>query len=119
MKPQNKDKSYAHDLLVKQIVLAVSATKLARVWEQPTGAAYRSGKLIHYGLVGCADISGVLIGGRRIEIEVKTGAAVQSPGQIAFQKMILEFGAIYILARDIESTIQSIRLAAEKSQLGI
>lgn len=102
----------AHDLLVKQLVLALAQTRLCRVWEQPTGAAFRKGHLIHYGLVGCADISGILRGGKRIEIEVKTGKAVQTVEQKAFQKIIGDFGGIYYVARDLLSTIEFVKSAA-------
>ncbi len=90
-----------HEALVAEIILAVAATKLARLWPQKTGAAYRGERLIHYGLVGSADISGILLDGKRLEIEVKTGGAKQTKDQKAFQKMILEFKGIYILARSI------------------
>jgi hypothetical protein len=102
----------AHELLVRNLLVALSATKLCMVWRQDTGAAYRNDRLIRYGLIGSADISGILIGGKRLEIECKTGRAVQTEGQINFQKMIMKMGGIYILARDVISVVKKIQSEA-------
>ena len=98
-----------HDELVHAVVIAVAATKLAKVWPNPTGAAYRENQLIRYGLIGSADITGILVNGKRLDIEVKTGNAVQSPAQIAFQTMVTNMGGHYILARSVESAVESVK----------
>jgi hypothetical protein len=58
---------------------------------------------VRFGLPGQADISGILDGGRRLEIECKTDVGRQSEEQRAFQAMIERFGGLYVLARDIEN----------------
>lgn len=111
-KSNNESFRVEHDKLVKQIILAISALDVGRFWEQPTGAAYRNGVLIRYGLVGCADISGLLRGGCRVEIEVKTGNAKQSEGQIFFESMIHMMGGIYFVARSVDDALSSLQSLA-------
>ena len=88
-----------HNRLVAEtlILLGREAMGFGRFWPQETGAAYREGKLIHYGLKGSADISGIVIGGTRVEMEAKTGRATQQDNQVAFEKMIKKFGGIYFV----------------------
>lgn len=100
-----------HDQLVIKIILALAETELCKCWQQPTGAAYRKGQLIRYGLKGSADISGIVRGGRRLEIEVKTGQAKQHGAQPAFERMITEFGGIYFVARSVEDALNKLRIA--------
>lgn len=102
----------AHDKLVKEIVVAISGTGLGRFWEQPTGAAYRNDKLVRYGLIGCADITGIMVGGKRIEIEVKTGKAVQSDEQKFFESMIKMMGGIYFVAHSIDEAVTLVKSMA-------
>jgi hypothetical protein len=102
------NRSLNHDILQNQIILALNNTKLCRVWSQPTGAAYREEKLIKYGLMGCADITGLMIDGRRLEVEVKTGKAMQSEQQKLFERMILSKGGIYFVARSVEDALSSL-----------
>jgi len=83
----------------------LSESGLCKVWPQPTGAAYRDGELIRYGLKGSGDISGILLGGTRLEIEVKTGKAVQQENQRHFQAMILAMGGLYFVARSVEDAL--------------
>lgn len=98
-----------HEILVRELLVALSRTGVCRVWQQPTGMAFRNDVAIRYGVIGSADISGILRGGRRLEIEVKTGKGVQSQVQKNFEKMILEFGGVYIVARDITKTIETVK----------
>ena len=111
---QNRRRS--HDLLVQQIVLALSQTGICRVWEQPTGAAYRDGALVRYGVIGSADISGILVGGKRLEIEVKTGRAVQEPRQVKFMNMIRAMGGHYFVARSIDDAVKAVYSFAKIGQ---
>jgi len=91
-----------HQALVNEILLQFGSKSKYRLWANNTGKAFRGKRLLSFGLVGSADITGVIKGsGRRIEIEVKTGKAVQSPDQINFMNMIRKFNGIYILARSV------------------
>lgn len=99
------NKSEAHEKLVDELLVALSATGICRVWRQPTGAAFRHGKMIRYGKKGSADISGLLVGGRRLEVECKTGKAIQNTDQVNFGDMITRMGGLYVVARDVESVL--------------
>ena len=52
-----------------------------------------------YGLVGSADIMGILLGGKIICFECKTGNSVQSKEQKNFEAMIKRFGGLYLVVR--------------------
>lgn len=54
-----------------------------------------------FGVDGCGDVSGIVIGGLRLEIEVKSDTGRQSEAQKNFQSMVEAFGGLYILARDV------------------
>jgi hypothetical protein len=112
------DRGYQHDLLEREIIVRVNESKLARVWKQPTGAAYRDGRLIHYGIKGAADITGLTASGRRLEIEVKTGEAVQRKEQKSYQAMIGKMGGLYLIARDVDKTLAILRGAEFRDSAG-
>lgn len=99
-----------HSILVNQILLAVGQMEFVRVWKNSTGVAEIDGRMVAYGLPGSADITGILTNARnlglRLEIEVKTGNAVQSKKQKAFEKMILDRGGLYLLARSVDDAIK-------------
>ena len=105
-----------HTALVNSLLLALgSRPDLGKFWKQNTGAfRTEQGAYIRYGLVGAADISGVLVGGTRCEIECKTGTGKQSEAQKNFQAMIQEYNGVYIVARDIQNVI----LELERRVLG-
>ncbi len=111
---KSKRESYRkeHDDLVAKIIVALSATGLGRFWSQPTGAAYRNNVLIKYGCVGSADISGIVIGGKRFEMEVKTGNAQQEPQQKIFEERIKMYGGIYFVAHSVEEAVSLLKSAA-------
>jgi len=66
-------------------------------------------------LKGSADISGILRGGKRIEIEVKTGRAVQQQNQKDFQRMIEMMGGYYYVARSVQDAITFVQTATTLS----
>ena len=63
---------------------------------------------IRFGMVGQADITGIMLGGRRLEIEVKAPAGKQSPEQVNYQRMIEKHGGRYILARSVQDVEQGL-----------
>ena len=97
-------KNAAHQKLVREAILELSAADIGRFWPRNTGAAlsFDKKRILRYGLKGAADIEGILRGGQHFEAEVKTGSAVQSPFQKAFEKMILQMGGVYLLVRSID-----------------
>lgn len=89
------------------------ADKRMMLWRQNTGVGEYTDstgqkRKVRFGLPGQADLSGLLKGGIRLEIEVKTAKGTQSQKQKWFQKRIKELGGIYILARCIEDVDQVI-----------
>ncbi len=93
--------------IIQAILNALVGRTDIRIWRQNTGAARRkSGALVRFGVPGQADLSGILDGGRRLEIEVKTAIGRQSDQQQAFAAMIREYGGVYILARSPEDVLQ-------------
>ena len=88
-----------------------------RLWRANTGAAVvgdisrimaacrRAGvpvRLVRFGVPGAADLSGILLGGQRFEIEVKSASGRQTPDQKAYQAMIERMGGLYVLAYSVQ-----------------
>jgi len=61
-----------------------------------------SARVVSFGVPGQADLTGVVSGGLRLEIEVKAPRGRQTADQINYQTMIRRLGGIYVLARDAE-----------------
>ena len=61
-----------------------------------------SARMVSFGVPGQADLTGILDGGRRLEIEVKTATGRQSKEQQNYERMIVSKGGIYVLARSVE-----------------
>lgn len=99
---------------IQQRILLYLSTRLdIRVWRNNSGVAMMKGRggrmrTVKFGVTGQADLSGILAGGRRLEIEVKTEKGRQSREQIAFGRMITTMGGLYILARSVEDVINSL-----------
>jgi len=92
-----------HQDLVNEILKKYGAHQYLTIWKNATGMAFRGETCIKFGLKGSADILGIMKPyGRFIAIECKSGKAQQSAQQKAFQKMIIDFGGVYIVARSIE-----------------
>lgn len=110
----HNNRSEAHEILVKELIVALSQTGVCRVWPQATGAAFRGEAFIRYGILGGGDISGVIVGGQRLEVECKTGKGVLRKSQIAFGNMITKMGGLYIVARQIEPVVARVKEAAQR-----
>ena len=77
---------------------------------------------ISFGLVGSPDIEGILpIGfcGCWLGVEVKTGRDKMTEGQVLFRDMIVRAGGIFVEARDVETALTSIKVAAESKRTGM
>lgn len=85
-----------------------------RLWRANVGAARiggprrAGGRVVRFGLPGQADLTGILPGGVRLEIEVKGPDGRQTEEQRAFQRMIERFGGVYVLARSVDDVSQAI-----------
>jgi hypothetical protein len=100
--------------LVSAVLLALGQRTDLRVWRQNTGALKDSnGRLVRYGLVGSGDISGILAGGRRLEIECKVGKGRQSEHQRAFGEMIQRYGGVYLVVRSVEDAVDGVTVFGE------
>lgn len=98
-------------LLARLNALADEHGRLCWCWRANTGMARMGNRVVRFGLPGQADISGLLRTGRRLEVEVKTRTGKQTPEQAAFQAQIFQYGGLYLLARDIDSTLDAVRSA--------
>lgn len=100
----------AHEALVRELLLNLSSLKLGRFWKNPRGVAMtRRGQVMTFGIDGQADISGILIGGYRAEVEAKTGQGKLGNDQINFKNMIQNWNGFYHEARDVDGTIQALK----------
>jgi len=79
-----------------------------RLWRQNTGAARVGRRFVRFGVPGQADLTGILPGGRRVEIEVKSPTGRQTPDQRAFQALIERFDGLYVLARSVDDVRRAI-----------
>lgn len=55
--------------------------------------------------------------GRRLEVEVKTGKAVQQDNQKNFQSMITKMNGVYFVARSVEDALEQLQAAANTSRV--
>jgi len=101
----------AHNDLRDKIIVEVCKEfpKLIRLWPQESGGAFRGERFIRFGVDGNADISGIIMGGYRIEMEVKTGKARQRTTQKNFEKMITNFEGFYKVVRSTSEAVEWVR----------
>lgn len=83
------------------ILRAYGTDQRLRLWRMNTGKAQFGAAVVTFGVKGQADLSGILPGGRRLEIEVKAPGKYQTQDQKNYQTMIESFGGIYIVARSV------------------
>lgn len=100
--------------LVHAILSTWGAHPALRIWRANTGMGwFKDGEParktdpgaypVRFGTPGQGDISGlVLPSGRRLEIETKFARGRQNNDQKSFQRMIENFGGLYVLARSLD-----------------
>jgi hypothetical protein len=91
-----------HTSILHAILRRFATRPDMRIWPAQTGLARYGRRTVRHGISGQADLTGILAGGRRLEIEVKTPGDSQSPEQKAYQAIIENFGGLYVLARSPE-----------------
>ena len=93
-----------------EVLRVLGARPDLRLWRANTGAAIdaHTGRLIHFGVRGQADLSGILAGGRRLEVEIKSARGRQTPDQLFFGAMIARFGGLYIVAHSLQDALSAI-----------
>lgn len=95
--------------LLNLILLAFGTRSDMRVWRANVGVARMpGGRVVRFGVPGQADITGILPGGVRLEIETKSQDGRQTPEQQAYQRVIERFGGVYVLARSVDDVWQAI-----------
>lgn len=89
-----------HDIQ-NQILRSFGTRADIRLWRANTGAAVSGRRVVRFGVPGQADLTGILPGGTRLEIEVKSPTGRQSEEQRDYQHLIERFGGVYVLARSV------------------
>lgn len=103
-----------HDQLRDQILLAVSQSRLAIVWNNETGLVRSyddASRTFFTGLVGSPDIIGITVGGYWLGIEVKSGRGQLRNSQINFRNMVEKLNGIFIVGRTTQQVLEEIRTA--------
>lgn len=95
-------------------VLACHQGARGIAWRNNRGTQQIGGRWVRFGIDGQADISGVLRGGRRLEIEVKRPGQRQSPAQVAFQQAIEALGGLYVVATSVEDVVRGLARKGER-----
>lgn len=109
-------RTLAHTALRNDILAALTAAyhPLGLFWPvNVVRAQADDGRVIRAGLVGQADIAGLLYG-QHIEIEVKTGNAQQSQSQERWQQAVQRAGGIYILGRSVGDVLAAVAAIADR-----
>jgi hypothetical protein len=102
----------AESWVVYEVLKTWGAHPRLRMWRNNTGVGWFNdngpcrktdpgARPVKFGVEGQGDISGIIDGGRRLEIECKTAKGKQREAQIAFEAMITRFGGLYVLVRNV------------------
>jgi hypothetical protein len=79
------------------------------IWRQNTGAMRAAnGRLVRFGMPGMADLSGILQGGQRVEIECKTRMGRLTPQQAKWARMIVRRGGLYLRVCDPMEAVRQV-----------
>ena len=93
------------------ILRAFGTKPWMRLWRANAGVARIGDRVVRFGVPGQADLTGILPGGRRLEIEVKSTDGRQTEEQRNYQRMIERFGGVYVLARSVEDVRRALAQA--------
>lgn len=101
-----------HQQLVNKLVCAFQREfPHGRIFERHVGLFYtRAGYPVKINIAGMSDLW-ALVEGKHFEIEVKTGSGVLSKPQKAWKKTVEKLSCHFILARDIDTTMDIIKKA--------
>lgn len=93
------------------VLRTLGALPWLRLWRASVGVARTlDGERIRsFGIRGQADLSGILEGGVRLEVECKTDVGRQSKSQRIFQSVIEKYGGVYIVARSGRDALEQLR----------
>lgn len=79
-----------------------------RLWRANVGVACIGRRVVRFGIPGQADLTGILPGGVRLEVEVKADDGRQTTEQKNYQAMIEGLGGVYVLARSVKDVRDAI-----------
>lgn len=103
-----------HTALVEAILLALGQMPDVVAWKNTTGVGrtFTGDRPIRFGLVGSSDVFAV-VGprGRFLGAEAKTGGAVQSKQQKAFQRAVEAVGGVYVVCRSVDDALAGVARA--------
>lgn len=105
-KPRGGNQSTEHSNLVEGIRLALGLRSDVTTWKVHAGLVrpYKSNQYIR--LEGShADLCAVVLPGLHLELEVKTGNAVQNEGQKNWQANVNHKGGYYFVVRSVEEAV--------------
>ena len=100
----------AESELKRDVLLALGARSDCRVWRQNSGLLLSpaTGIPVRAGILGCADLSGIVLGGRRLELELKAERGTPSEFQLQFGAMITRYGGLWCVIRSVEDAIAAV-----------
>lgn len=84
---------------MKRLMETLGREPWLRIWRQNVmRVKTHDGRHVSSGIPsGAADLSGILIGGRRLEIETKSSTGTQREDQAHWQRMVDTMGGVYLL----------------------
>ncbi len=96
--------------VLHDVLLALGSRSDCKVWRNNYGEAKMpSGAWVRFGVPGQADVSGILRGGRRLEVETKRPRNhVHRKSQQRFQAMIEAMGGLYVLAVSADDAVRAV-----------
>ncbi len=99
--------------ILHDVLLALGRHPKCKVWRCNTGAlADHMGRVVRFGVPGCADVIGMLVpSGRFLAVEVKTATGKQSDQQRKFQLMTERAGGVYVLVRSAAEAVAAVEAA--------
>lgn len=100
-----------------EILRVLGSCPDVRLWRANTGVATFGDRRVAYGLKGSADLTGILQGGRRIDIEVKGPGGRLSKEQVAFGDTMTRMGGVYCVARCVEDAVRAVEGATRWKSL--
>jgi hypothetical protein len=101
-----------------EILRAFGTKRWMRLWRANAGVARIGDRVVRFGVPGQADLTGILPGGRRLEIEVKSTDGRQTEEQRNYQRMIERMGGVYVLARSVDDVRRALAGYEETTRSG-
>lgn len=99
-----------NEAVLQRLILAhASLLPQSYFWRASTGAMRTDdGRFLRFGQVGQSDIMGV-VRGRAVFVEVKSSTGKLRESQEEFKRHVEAAGAVYLVAREFEPTMEILR----------